>query len=440
MDTLRHYLSAPVNNAPLVVWRVLFGLLMLIESWGAIATGWVKRNLVDPAFTFNFIGFDFLQAIVGPQAYGYFFIMGLAALGVMLGLRYRWSALLLALMWSGAYFVQKTSYNNHYYLAMLLCWWMVLVPAHRRFSLDARRGGTVELQAPRWIWTFAKAQMLIVFTYGALAKLYPGWLKGEFIAQSFGAKAAIVGIGPLLQQPLFQQFITYSAIAFDGLIIPMLMWRPTRRIAFVGLVLFNVFNSVVFQIGIFPYLVLAMTIFFFEPDWVERFFRVPRSEGATVYGGTATLSRWGAVALGIYMLVQVALPLRHHFIPGDVNWREEGHRLSWRMMLRSKGGTVRIEAYNPISGVRERVQLRDHLTQKQALRIATHPYFVWRFAQYLEEYYQEQGWEEVEVYATRNLVWLNGVGPKPLIDPEVDLTAVEWAKWGKKPWILDFED
>ncbi|WP_316930169.1 HTTM domain-containing protein [Leeuwenhoekiella sp. MAR_2009_132] len=36
--------------------------------------------------------------------------------------------------------------------------------------------------------------------------------------------------------------------------------------------------------------------------------------------------------------MQLELPLRHWIIKDDVLWTEEGHRLSWRMMLRSKGG------------------------------------------------------------------------------------------------------
>ena len=42
--------------------------------------------------------------------------------------------------------------------------------------------------------------------------------------------------------------------------------------------------------------------------------------------------------LCLYFIIQIALPLRHLAIKDDVLWTEEGHRLSWRMMLRSKTG------------------------------------------------------------------------------------------------------
>jgi uncharacterized membrane protein YphA (DoxX/SURF4 family) len=48
--------------------------------------------------------------------YAYFVVMGIFGIMVMLGYKYRFAMLFYAIMWSGAYFMQKTSYNNHYYL------------------------------------------------------------------------------------------------------------------------------------------------------------------------------------------------------------------------------------------------------------------------------------------------------------------------------------
>jgi vitamin K-dependent gamma-carboxylase len=62
----QHYLFKPIDNTPIVLWRVVFGLVMFFETWGAIAVGWVKQVYLDPPlFTFNFIGFEFLQPLPG---------------------------------------------------------------------------------------------------------------------------------------------------------------------------------------------------------------------------------------------------------------------------------------------------------------------------------------------------------------------------------------
>ncbi len=47
------------------------------------------------------------------------------------------------------------------------------------------------------------------------------------------------------------------------------------------------------------------------------------------------------------MIWQVYLPVRHYFIPGNVFWTEEGHRMAWRMMLRNKAGEVVVYVSKP---------------------------------------------------------------------------------------------
>ena len=99
---LDRFLFTQIDNSALIVFRIIFGLLITVEAWGAIATGWVRRTLVEPEFTFNFIGFDFLQTFPGsgPQMYAYFAIMGIFGVFVMLGFKYRWSMLAYGVMWA----------------------------------------------------------------------------------------------------------------------------------------------------------------------------------------------------------------------------------------------------------------------------------------------------------------------------------------------------
>ncbi len=132
------FLFKHIDNTGLVLWRVVFGALIAIEGFGAIATGWLRRTLIEPDFTFNFIGLEFLQPLPGNWMYAYFVLMGIFGICVMLGYKYKWTMFFYALMWSCVYLMQKTSYNNHYYLMMLLCWLMVFLPANRWFSLDAK--------------------------------------------------------------------------------------------------------------------------------------------------------------------------------------------------------------------------------------------------------------------------------------------------------------
>jgi vitamin K-dependent gamma-carboxylase len=439
--------SAMVSNAPLAVFRFLFGLLMALESFGAIATGWVYRAYVEPRVTFPLV--DLPVRLAGRGMYAYFTVMGLAAVAMAVGWRYRLSATALAIAWTGAYLSQSTSYNNHYYLAVLLAWAMALLPAHRRAALDERRTEVRTERCPAWIPRAFRAQVAIVFGYAAVAKLYPGWLNGDYLEANFGGKGDRWLVGSLLVLPWFQRCVAYTGIAFDALVVPALLWRRTRLLAFAGLIVFNLFNSLVFRIGIFPYMVLALAVFFFEPRTIERVFAwlpgLPaRGEcGADARPLSAPVRSEGArkallrSTLGVYFALQLLLPLRHHLIPGDVAWTDEGHRMSWRMMLRSKSGAVVLVARDPASGRTWIIDQDRWLTAKQRRRVATRPEMLHRFVRILQAHYAAQGLPEVELRAQESWVSLNGAPPAALYDPDVDLAAVKWRHFGHNTWVLD---
>ncbi|MEL6431310.1 MAG: HTTM domain-containing protein [Planctomycetota bacterium] len=423
--------STPAST--LALFRILFGLLMVAESWGAIATGWVAETFVLPRHTFPMAGLEGLRVLSGPLMYGYFGAMGVAALGVALGLRYRVSGVALATLWSGAYLAQKSHYNNHYYLAVLVAWWMAALPAHRARSLDVRAGRVERAtHLSPWVGRLFRLQLLVVFSYAAVNKLYPGWLSGDYLRTNLGAKGDTWLVGPLLVEPWFQSFIGVSGIAFDALVVPALLVRRTRWIGVLGLLLFNLFNSLVFRIGIFPYMVLAWLVFFFE----DRF-RSAEDDPSSPAQRVAT--PWLRPAVLAFVAVQIALPLRHHLIPGDVNWTEGGHRMSWRMMLRTKSGALKLLARSPAVGRVWTVPQHEFLNVRQQVRVASNPEFLMQFVRILERHYaEEEGIDDLELRAVHSAVSLNGAPAQPLYDPDVDLCEERWHHGlEREPWVLD---
>jgi len=270
---LSQFLFKKIDNAQLVVFRIFYGLLVSGECYGAIATGWVRRTLVEPQFTFSFIGFEWLQPLPGNGMYIYFAVMGTLGLLIAFGYKYRFSALAFAILWSGVYLMQKTSYNNHYYLLMLLAYIMAFLPANRGASLDAKLQSKLHSQTMfNWIrWTII-FQLFIVYTYASVAKLYADWLDFSMVDVLMGSKREYYLIGDFLQQKWVHKIVAFFGIFFDLLIVPALLWKRTRKVAFVLSIFFHLFNSIVFQIGIFPYLSLAFTVFFFEPQTIRNIF------------------------------------------------------------------------------------------------------------------------------------------------------------------------
>lgn len=434
---MNKFLFRQIDNSSLIVFRIIFGLLIFLESVGAIFTGWIKRTLIDPEFTFTVIGFEWLQPLPGNGMYFYYLIMGMFGFLVMIGYKYRWSMISFTILWTATYLMQKASYNNHYYLLILISSFMCLVPANKYLSVDAKlKPKIISYKMPNWCeWVFI-TQMAIVYTYGAIAKLYPDWLNTSVIKQLMMAKEHYYIVGDLLQQTWVHYILAYGGIAFDGLIIPLLIFKSTRKIAFICAIFFHLFNAIVFQVGIFPFLSLAFCLFFFEAKTIHNLFLKHKpfynSEEISIPVYATALKP----ILFIYFTIQLVLPIRHWFIPGDVLRTEEGHRLSWRMMLRTKSGRINYKIIDKATGKATFVPHHNLVSPKQTSLLATKPDVIWQFIQYLKKKYKAEG-RSVEIYVINSKISINGGGYTPFIDPKVDLTTIEWNTFTHSDWILN---
>ena len=423
-----------IDNSPLIVFRILFGFLIACESFGAILTGWVKRVLTDPQFTFSFIGFEWLQPLPGFGMYFYFVLMGFFGLAIMLGYRYRIAITSYTILWAGVYFMQKSSYNNHYYLLLLISFLLIFLPANRYASLDVKQNRVSEEKTmPYWINLLFIIQISIVYFYASIAKFYPDWLDGTFTKNLLAGTTTRPFFLELFSQKRFYLFIAYAGILFDLLVVPLLLFKRTRTLALLASLVFHIFNSITLQIGIFPFFALTFALFFYEPETIRRIFlrKKPKLEekiNQNFYGK-------GIVYFLMipYLIIQLALPLRHHFIEGDVLWTEEGHRLSWRMMLRERNGYITIQIKDIKTGDVSIYDYRKNLTDKQVQNLATKPDFIWQYCQRIKKEYQGK---PIAIYIDcKNNI--NRKEYKILIDPNYDMAKAKWDYFRHNNWILN---
>ena len=436
---LNNWLFKHIDNSALIVFRIIFGLLCFLESVGAIFTGWVKRTLVDPDFTFNFIGFEFLQPLPGNGMYYYYVIMGVFGLLIMVGYKYRFSMIAFTIMWSATYLMQKSSYNNHYYLLMLLSGIMVFLPAHKYASVDVKLNPEIKSYSmPQWCRWVIILQLFIVYTYASLAKFYPDWLDTSVIELMMKGKKDYILVGDFLQQKWLHFALAYGCILFDGLIVPLLLFKPTRKYAFIGSIFFHLFNSFIFQIGIFPYLALAFSLFFFSAEKIQKLFLKKKLYYTSEEISIPKLKAPLIIGFSIYFIIQIGLPLRHYFIEDNVLRTEEGHRLSWRMMLRIKSGQTSFWVENKDSGKRTHIDLNKYLSTKQKRSASTKPDVMWQFAQRLKQDFKNNG-QDVAVYINCK-VSVNGKPYKTLINPDIDIANVDWNVFNHSNWILPLKE
>lgn len=434
-------LYQPVDNAPLIVFRFFFGLLMCAESWGAILTGWVRRTFVDVQFTFNFIGFDWLQCLVGTQAYAFYFVMGVLGLMIAFGVYYRAAIVAFTIMWGMTYLGQKTQYNNHYYLVWLISIIFCFLPANVDKSLDVNRGRVARRHHHgAWIRYVIITLITIVYIYASVAKWNSDWIQA--IPIKYWLSSATTGLTFLdswLDHTYVHYLFSWFGIFYDALIIPALLFKPTRKLAFIFSIIFHILNSIILKIGIFPYFALSFAVFFFEPAYIRKlFFRQPLD--ASIEKPIIERHSWRLGFMAVFLAVQLVLPLRHHFISEQVLWTEAGHRKSWRMMLRSRHGKAQFEVKRFDTGHSVKVVLDQFVKNAQLADVKAYPDFMYQMAHRIEDHYKEL-WdvEDVAVYIDSE-VSVNVRPYIPFTDKTFDVTSVKWNYWGRQPWVLPWPE
>lgn len=396
-----------VDAAPLIYARVVFGACMAIEVFRFFRNGWISNYFVEPTFFFAYPGFEWVRPLPGDGMVLLFAVAGLAAVGVATGKRYRASAVVLAGSWSWIFLIDQTNYLNHGYLLCLLAWLFAVVPMERT--------------VPRWAVLLVTGQLALVYVFGAVAKLDADWLAGD-VARFFLSRTELTE--PLAQSKAGRVAFALSGFLFDLLIVPGLLWRRTRLLATLAAATFHLTNAWLFQIGVFPWVMLALTPVFYPADFTRRLLRLPTVDAPPEPGRERPLV---AAALAAWFAVQVAVPLRHWLYPGQVNWTEEGHNFSWHMKLRVKRGETRFL----VGGVE--ADLRSVLTRRQAKKLTTRPEMIRQLANELR---RRSNGAPVTVDARASL---NGRPWQPLIDPAVDLGR-EPRPFGAAAWIVPLRE
>jgi hypothetical protein len=441
-------LNAEKDIAPLAVLRIAFGAILLISTIRFLAKGWVREFYIAPSFHFPFYGFEWVRPLSAAGMYFVFGIMLLSSLFVLLGLFYRVSVTAFLISFSYVELLDKTFYLNHYYFVSVFTFLLLLAPAHRYFSLDVMRKPSIRTErVPAWTIYMFQAQVCLVYFYAGLSKLTPDWMMEAMPLRIWlPANTGIPLIGPLLGQLWVSYLFSWVGALFDLSVGPLLLWKPSRRVTYLVVVLFHLMTALLFKIGMFPYIMIAATVIFFSEGWHRRVLRAFGDRRPLLSAVTAELSAVNAWALGIFFLLQILIPLRYLLYPGRLFWTEEGYRFSWRVMLMEKSGTDFFYVKDPVTGRRGEIITSRYLTPLQERQMATQPDMILQYAHYLHDLYRQKwaagpmpgtGAVHDPVVTVESYVTLNGSGSRLYIDSTVDL-AKQSENFYHKTWILPF--
>lgn len=418
----------PVSLAPLAILRIVFGTVMVISCVRFAALGWIAEQYIDPVMHFPYAGFEWITSLGDPGMYVVFGIMTLAALGVAAGAWYRVSSVLFFLTFTYVELIDKTYYLNHYYFVSITAFLFCLVPAHRMLSIDVMRKPNLRADTmPRWVLDVFKLQIAIVYVFAGLAKINHAWLIDAMPLRIWlPAQSDLPLIGPLMTLWWLPWVFAWAGMIFDCT-VPFLLWnRHTRVYAYAAVIVFHVITGMMFQIGVFPLVMIAMTLVYFEP-------------------GTALASDHASprlalpgipikVVLALHLVLQILIPWRFLAYPGELMWTEDGYRFSWRVMLMEKSGSALFTVRDGVTGRLGVVDNSEFLNAHQEKQMSMQPDMIVQYARFLREEYARRGVQNPSVMAD---VWvtLNGAPAQQLVDPTRNLAGNDIG-WLHTSWVL----
>jgi len=435
-----------VSIAPLITFRITFGLLMFFSIARFWWRGWVTTVYINPRFHFSYVGFEWVQPLGNTGMHLLFALMLISTLLVTLGLFYRVAIILFFLAFTYVELIDVTTYLNHYYFISLVAFMMIWLPANRRYALDTKLKLVEPKQwVPAWTIGMIRFQLGIVYVFAGLAKLNADW-----ILEAQPMRIWLPGTThlPIIGKWMYQEWIAYLfawfGAAYDLFIVFFLLNKKTRPVAFWFVIIFHAATAIFFPgIGMFPYVMMTSSLIFFSGTFHEKllsrlFFIKDAAQISPDQNNSYQYKYRGIIswAIASYVVIQLLLPLRFLAYPGHLFWHEEGYRFSWRVMLMEKSGAAYFTVKDKTTNQQYEISNAVYLTALQEKMMSTQPDMILKYAHYLAKEYKKLGMKNPEVYA-EVYVSLNGERSRLFIDSNVNL-AEQQPGWQHYNWVLPY--
>ena len=243
----------------------MFGVIMLVECWRFWSKGWIERHYIAPQFSFKYYGFEWVEAWPGEGMYWHFAALAVLSLLITLGVLYRLATVAFFFAFTYVFLLDQARYLNHFYLVMLIAFVLMVIPAPR-----------LAAPTPAWsMWLF-RLQFEVMYVFAGIVKINADWLRLEPMGMWLARRDDFFLLGDLFQQDWVVALASYGAIAIHIIGAPLLLVKATRGWVMAIYFAFHLMNHFLFQIGIFPWVAMAGTLLFLEPDWPRRAIRATK--------------------------------------------------------------------------------------------------------------------------------------------------------------------
>ncbi|KAJ6216776.1 hypothetical protein RDWZM_007933 [Blomia tropicalis] len=273
--------------------------------------------------------------------------------------------------------------------------------------------------------------------------------------------------------------IHVGGFVFDSSVGFMFLFSATRPIGFLLAIAFNLINSQMFQIGMFPFVMIMVMPIFLSPNWPRKVVnrihnsgllksfqnwkmlnqlklnndelllnkskkyrkQISKMDGLEANSKLKWNQHLTIIIIMIYIALQMVLPFAYPFLKGYNTWTNGLYGYSWDMMIHNWNHvhtrvTVRFSPIDGNGSIETYYINPDEWTVTG--RWSHHADMVVQFAHCVEQRLRSKLMRDnltMEMYFD---VWtsLNGRFAQRMYDPTTNILNVKWTPFTKLEWIL----
>lgn len=423
--------NTPTSSKQLGIFRILFGIIAMIEVVYYYRVGYVQNIFIAPKLLFSY---DFFPVAVLPEGIMNLLVGGLALSSVLiiLGLYFRWAMAYFFLVFTYIFLLDQSNYNNHFYLFSLISFLLCFTNADASYSLTKSRWA---LQIPQWQIRIFQFQIGVVLFFGGVAKINPFWFDFHPITEFLSVRAEDSGLA-FLNHTVTHYVLMIGGLVFDLAAVFLLLMKRTRMLGLLLAIFFNVANSWLFDdIGSFPLFMLFSLLLFLDDEELNRL-PLPRQKTIKSAFKPNSLKRISGGLILVYILLQMTVPLRHFLYPGYPDWTGEGQRFAWRMKIQHRTfDRITFSLTSKEVDFEEILLPEQHITLHQYTQMANSPQMLVQFAEYAEGLAKKRNPKMHFMVKCKAKVKFNGSEYVNIFAPNLDILNASRTHDSYNDWI-----
>jgi len=435
-EKINKLLFEQISPVTLGIFRIGLGILLFIQF--DRVRFYFTENLVNSKYYLKYDFFNWVE-ITSVDTLNLLFSLSLAAsVLITVGFLFRIASVYAFFFWTYLFLLDQGHYNNHYYFLILLLFVLIFTKADTWGSIKSLYKKPTNI--PCWNVNIPIALLIILYVFGAIAKMDSDWLNGYPLKFWLSGRYEWGEYEHVLEHPFFTYFMAYFGLIFDLLIGFILLHKKWRWLGLALVLGFHISNHFLWVIGIFPWLSIWFTILFFS-DKIEALFKNKTFSKFTIKPITKKVT---TISIGIFIGIQLLFPFRQHFYADNTNWHGYGQFFAWRMMLADRQGAIRMRLYDQDNTPIGEVALEHYINERQIFKLVFIPKNMLKFCHFIENEIlsdprNEGVLSDVKIYVDI----FKTVNNRPyarVIDPNIDLTSIEYQIFSKGSYILPFEN